>query len=236
MARNTAMRVRLAAVSCMLALGACAQGESSGNLVGRYAVHGVLVENSCGQGLPTANPLDFQLEIRESDGVAYWSPSKSSRNSGSLSDAGAFRFNTSQTTVIKPSMQVLAEPSDFVSNDPDRDLKQTRACAVTTKQTITGNLQRWRETDGAVTESALRGDAGSADDLSAEHVIEVAASAGSDCNAALVAFGGKYNALPCEARYQLRGTLDTTGSVRAGASAPKAGAGGKASSAGTGGM
>ena len=230
------MRVRLAAVSCMLALGACAQGESSGgNLVGKYAVHGVLVENSCGQGLPTSNPLDFQLEIRESDGVAYWAPSKSSRNSGSLSDAGAFRFSTSQTTVIKAAMQVLAEPGDFVSNDPDRDLKQTRACAVTTKETITGNLQRWRETDGAITESPLRGDAGSSDDLTAEHMIEVSASAGSDCNPALVAFGGKYNALPCAARYQLRGTLDTTGSVRAGASAPKAGSGGKANGGTSGG-
>lgn len=235
MARNTAILVRLAAVSGAFTLGACAQGESSGDLVGRYAVHGVLVENTCGQGLPTANPLDFQVEIREAEGIGYWVQGKSSRTSGTLSDARAFRFTASQTAVLKAPMQTLAEPTDFLTNDPDRDLKQQRGCAVTTKETITGNLQRWRAADGSIS-SGLVADAGSDDDLSAEHVIEVSPSSGSDCDSVLVAYGGTYNALPCEARYQLNGALDTTG-ARAGSSAPKGGAGGgKASShAGAGG-
>jgi hypothetical protein len=236
MARSTAIVVLLA-VSGAQALSACVpQGESGGNLVGRYAVHGVLLENSCGQGLPASGSFDFQVEIREADGVGSWAQNKSARNSGSLSDEGAFRFSASQTTVVKPAMLVQPEPSDFLGSDPDRDLRQQRACAVTTKETITGNLQRWRKADGSITESSLRSDAGSDDDLSANHLIEVAPSSGSDCNSVLVAFGGTYNALPCEARYQLRGVLDTTGSVRAGAAAPKAGSGGKAgNSAGVGG-
>jgi hypothetical protein len=228
MATRTASLVLSVASAPLLALSACNQGTSAGTLVGRYAVHAVLVENTCGSGLPAQGTLDFQVELREQDGVGYWSPAKGSRNSGSLSEAGTFRFSASRTTVITQSMPAQLQPGDFVSLDPDRDLKQQRGCAVTTDETISGNLQRWRKTDGSVTASALAADASSTDDLSAEHAISVAPSSGSDCDPALAAYGGKYNALPCKARYQMRGSLDTTGSgtARAGASATRAGSGG----------
>ena len=235
MARSTATLVLLAAASGGLTLAACSQGTRPGNLVGRYAVHAVLVENSCGGGLPATTPLDFQVEVREQDGVAFWVPTKAARNSGSLGSDGAFRFSVSQTTVVSQAKPAQLEPRDFLSTDPDRDLKQPRACAVTTKETVSGNLQRWRKADGSVTLSAMASDASSMDDLSAEHRIEVAPSSGPDCDSALAAFGGKYNALPCEARYQLRGILDTTGTTtRAGANAAgsQAGKGGAKSETG----
>ena len=227
MARSTATLVRWFAWSTLsgpLALGACAQGTSPGNLVGRYAVHAVLVENTCGGGLPASATLDFQVELREQDGVGYWVQAKSARNAGSLGSDGAFRFTVSRTAVVSQAKPALLEPSDFLSTDPDRDLKQQRGCAVTTKETLAGNLQRWRKADGSVTANA---DAGSGDDLSAEHRIEVSPSSGSDCDSALAAYGGAYNALPCEARYQLRGALDTTGvTARAGAGGAKPNGGG----------
>ena len=54
-----------------------------------------------------------------------------------------------------------------------------------------------------------------ADDLSAEHVIEITPTSGSECNVALAALGGAFSALPCEARYLLSGSLDTSGATTA---------------------
>lgn len=205
----------------VLGLSACNQGTKPGSLVGSYAVHGVLVENTCGQSaLPTVNPLDFVVELRTDSGVAYWMPDKASSSSGTLSENGSFRFTMSDTQVVQggPNMRQL-EPSDFLSAEPDFDLKpqQSRGCALTRKQTVSGTVVR-RIQDGVVNETGAdaavaSGLAGENADLSAEHVIEVTPAAGSDCNAAVAALGGAFLALPCEARYVLSGSLDTTGAT-----------------------
>jgi hypothetical protein len=215
-------------VPCVVVLGAaaCAQGTKPGSLVGSYAVHGVLVENTCGQSaLPTANPLDFVVEIRTDSGVAYWIPSKAAQNSGTLNDSGSFRFTMSETQVVNTGMTMRQpEPSDFLSAEPDFDLQQqrTRTCALTRKQTVQGKLARLLE-DGVVNKTPNSSDSDDAktgafepdadDDLSAEHAIQVAPSAGSDCTGALAALGGSFLALPCEARYVLSGSLDTSGAT-----------------------
>lgn len=200
---------------------ACNQGTKPGSLVGSYAVHGVLVENTCGQNaLPTSNPLDFVVEIRTDSGVAYWIPNKAMSNTGTLNDSGTFRFTTSDTKVVDGSKTPRQEePSDFLSAKPDFDLQkqQDRACALTRKQTVSGKLAR-RIEDGMVNATGSDKDASvdnDDDDLSAEHVIEIAPTSGSDCNGALAALGGAFLALPCEARYLLSGSLDTSGATQA---------------------
>ena len=207
----------------VLGLCACDQGTKPGALVGSYAIHGVLIENTCGQAaLPTANPLDFVVELRTDSGVAYWMPDKSTPASGTLSESGNFRFAMSETQVVGgvPGMR-QEEPSDFLSTEPDFDLKrqQARACALTRKQTVSGKVAR-RVEDGVVNETPRSTDRDAASeessadvDLSAEHLIEVAPSSGSNCEGALAALGGAFLALPCEARYVLNGSLDTTGAV-----------------------
>jgi hypothetical protein len=208
--------------------------------VGSYSVHGVLVENSCGQNaLPTSGALDFKVEIRQDTGVAYWMPVKATQSSGTLSTSGDFRFTMSETQVVSNGMRQL-EPSDFAnaSANPDFDLKQSRACALTRKQTVKGNLGR-RIEDGVVTQTAASmrsSDAGddiaSDDDLDAEHLIEIAPTSGSDCNVALAALGGTYLTLPCEARYLLSGNLDTSGAAASAPGKAGAGAGGSQADAG----
>jgi hypothetical protein len=193
--------------------------------VGNYAVHGILVENTCGQtALPTANPLDFLVELRTDAGIAYWMPDKAALASGTLSENGSFRFAMSDTQLVQsgPGMRQL-EPSDFLTAEPDFDLKQQqgRACTLTRKQTVAGKVARRiedgvvRETpDASVRDAAVESEAiEGGDDMRAEHLIEVAPSAGSNCEAALAALGGAFLALPCEARYVLSGSLDTTGST-----------------------
>ena len=211
---------------CVVVFGLCAcnQGSKPGSLVGSYAIHGVLVENTCGQSaLPTANPLDFVVELRTDSGVAYWMPDKAAMASGTLNDSGNFRFSMSDTQVVQgaPGMR-LEQPSDYLSAEPDFDLKrqQARGCALTRKQTVSGKVAR-RIEDGVVNETPSSNDrdaaieeSSSADgDLSAEHLIEVTPASGSDCEAALAALGGAFLALPCEARYSLNGSLDTRGAV-----------------------
>lgn len=197
-------------------LSGCTQGSAAGTLVGRYTVKGVLVENTCGQaGLPTVNPLEFIVELREDQGVGYWVPSESPRNTGSLDDDGSFRFIVSQTQVVNQPANGARnlEPQDFVTLNPDFDLQQPRACALTTREIVAGSIQRRQSPDGGVSVSAVRsGDAGTSDlagddDLLAENTIEVSPSAGSDCNRALAALGGTFLALPCQARYVLHGSL-----------------------------
>lgn len=224
----------------LVSLSACGQGTKPGALVGSYAVHGVLVENTCGQSaLPTSNPLDFVVEIRTDAGVAYWIPNKATQNTGTLNGTGAFRFTMSDTALVEGSanMRQLEQPSDFLSAKPDFDLQsEDRACVLTRKQTVSGKLAR-RLKDGVVDASgaaeqaaAADSDSDSAEDLSAEHVIEVTPSSGSDCNAALAALGGSFLALPCSARYVLSGSLDTSGATLSSTVSAGSGATGQAGS------
>jgi hypothetical protein len=235
--RSFAGLAALLETSLVLAsLCACTPGTKPGALVGRYAVHGVLVENSCGQSaLAASSSLDFVVEIRVDSGVAYWNPVKATPSSGTLTTSGDFRFTMSETQVVSSGMRQL-EPGDFAnaSANPDFDLQRSRACALTRKQTVKGNLGR-RIEDGVVTDTSASkrssdagyGDADGDDDLDAEHVIEVAPTSGSDCNVALAALGGPYLTLPCEARYLLSGNLDTRRALTS-----AAGNGGKQADAG----
>jgi hypothetical protein len=197
-------------------VGACNESTPSGTLVGFYAVQGVLTENSCGQSaLPAASPLKFDVQIREDDGVGYWRQAKQGDSTGSLNARGEFRFSVSQTKVLSSGQmgQGQLQPNNFITLMPDPDLQQPRTCAITIRETVSGSLRRRNAADGGAVVEVSGVDAAASsteDDLSADHIIDVAPSAGSDCNMALMALGGSYLALPCDARYTLRGTLLAT--------------------------
>jgi hypothetical protein len=198
-------------IAAACAVCACKQGAPAGTLVGDYDVRGVLVENTCGQAaLPTTNPLQFNVELREDQGVGYWVPSKMAQNTGSLSVDGAFRFAVSTTQQVSQTTQANnnLQPSDFRTLDPDFDLKKA-TCALTTMQTVTGALRRRLAADGGVVDTGNTADAAATatDDLTAEHLIVVSPTTGSDCNAVLTTFGGNFQNLPCQARYELTGKL-----------------------------
>jgi hypothetical protein len=213
--RNSATRAWCALGLAISALaGGCnpGGGTHAGVLVGGYAVRGVLSENTCGQmGLPAQNPLMFDVEIREDNGIGYWLPSKASSNTGSFNARGGFHFAASQNKILSRRLaNPTLQPSNFASQQPDFDLQQT-TCAVSMIETISGTVRRRDAADGGgVIEVDVAADAAAndtTDDLVGEDVIDVAPTAGSDCDADLTAFGGSYLALPCRARYALTGTL-----------------------------
>ncbi len=186
------------------------QETAPGVLVGEYAITGTLIENSCGAGLPTQNPLTFTAAIRDSDGVINWQIAKGPASTGVLRDDGSYRFVTEASNNLGPQTMAKTnlQPSDFFTNQPDFDLKKTN-CTLLTTESIFGTLHRMRSIDGGVVEE----DAGRGADLSGDNTIEVTVAAGADCSAVLAANGGSYLTLPCMAHYSLEGTLDPSDST-----------------------
>ena len=218
-------RVWLSGVALAAAASGCKNAIEDADLVGVYSIKGVLTENSCGQtALPAPNPLEYRVEIREKDGVGYWVPTKQSQNLGSLSAEGQFRFALTQTQIYGMAAPPIDQPADFFPasngrNDPDLTQNQTQAqCVLTVRQTVTGSLRRRNAADGGGIVELVSDEDGS--DLSADNVIDVMPSSGSNCNDALAAFGGAYLALPCGARYVMHGTLAGTAGDQSGASTP----------------
>ena len=190
------------------AIGCQRQAEAVGDLVGVYAIDGALTENSCGQAaLPAVDPLRFEVEIRYTDTVGYWQIEKRPAKPGELEQNGEFRFtneNTSLVSSMRGANNAL-EPQDFLSLEPDFDLKTT-TCAMKVREVIEGSLKRslLDGVDGGVFEL----DPGDAKyDLSGENTIEVTPTTDSDCSASLAVKGGPFSNLPCTAHYALRGTL-----------------------------
>jgi hypothetical protein len=184
--------------------------QAPGVLVGSYAITGTLIENSCGSGLSTKNPLTFSAAIRDSDGVINWQVAKGAASTGVLRADGQYRFVTEQATSLGPQVmpKTNLQPSDFFTNQADFDLKKTN-CTLLTKESIFGTLHRMLSIDGGVVQE----DAGVGADLSGDNTIEVTVAAGADCSAVLAANGGSYLTLPCEAHYSLEGSLDTSSST-----------------------
>jgi len=194
------------AVACVCG---CKRGNAvaTGNLVGVYAIEGALIENTCGAAaLPTANPLRFVVQIRRDNNVGYWQIDKRGTQAGLLEDDGEFRFFDEKTSLVGQTVRTELQPQDFLSSDPDFDLKPNRKCLMTMRETIEGRLGRVLSDAGLEADSGSTGSGG--DDLRADNTIEITPTPESDCSAALQALGGSFNALPCHARYVLEGELE----------------------------
>ena len=209
--------VLLVGVFALFAAASCKPSEpdSTGDLVGVYAINGALVTNTCGQmALPAVNPLKFEVEIRQDDRVGYWQTDKQPQRSGELDDDGTFVFIGEQTSLVS-SMRTARndlEPGEFVSLAPDFDLKTTN-CAMRVKETIEGNVvRRVILVDGGEPQIDDSNPA-SKHDLTGDNTIEVSPTPDSDCSKSLAAYGGPFSNLPCMAHYVLSGDLEETKSV-----------------------
>ncbi len=205
-------------VSLALALcgAACTKSTPSGVLVGKYAVKGSLIDNSCGQvALPASNPLNYVVSLRDDNGTATWAPDKSSSAGGSLSGNGAFNFETQLTRDMGTTVQANQnlQTGDLLTPGGDPDLIK-RHCIMVTIDTLAGVIHK-RLADASLDagDGAQLGDASTSAtatttaDLTGDETVQVMAATGADCTAALAIAGGPYTVLPCGLHYKLEGTL-----------------------------
>src|SRR4051812_37474374 len=153
------LRFRMCAVllaALALSTLGCAKAKPAGELVGVYAVAGALEENTCGQtALPTANPLAFNVEVRNAEGVGSWQLEKKPAFAGLLKADGEFLFQSQGAfPVALPKVKKDLEPSDFFAGDSDADLNKA-TCTLVMTESMKGALHRSMQTlDGGL------GDAG----------------------------------------------------------------------------
>lgn len=191
------------------ALVACG-GELPGDLVGDYAVTGTLVDHTCGeQALPAADPMRFDVELREDNGQGFWIVQPPA-HTGTLSPDGAFHFESESTQLLSADRVGVSEPDPEREADPELAADPERFEAMTARaqctlrihETIRGTVHR------------PDADAGTNDveaDLTGENEIQVRAAADTDCDFALEAQGGIWEQLPCRVSYDLAGVLLATG-------------------------
>jgi hypothetical protein len=207
---------RIVAVGLVATAWGCAMPqEPAGDLVGAYRIHGALLENSCGSAaLPAADPLNFDVQIRQQNGSGLWLATAPPPQLGSLSNDGDFRFERQATydvgerkpveLLVDMDIERLADPQAAQQLGDDR----VQPCRLTVDERVAGTLLRdSREDesdDGAAEERASS--SGSAD-LIGENEIAVRVASGSDCRASLEENGGPFERLPCEVRYELEGEL-----------------------------
>lgn len=198
-----------------LALSACQAPVAPGDPVGVYAVSGQLEENTCGRtALPASDALEFSVELRQDDEQGHWLVDGELPGfEGDLDAEGQFLFGVEQVSEVSaPGTQTgpnVEQPQDYFAPDLDPQ-PQTQGgqagCQISIIETIEGKLYRRLDADG---EPVLldSGDEALADDLEANNRIELAPMPGSNCRASLAVEGGPFLALPCYARYTLRGAL-----------------------------
>lgn len=177
-----------------------------GDLVGDYAITGTLVEHTCGKAaLPAADPMVFDVELREDNGQGYWIVKPPAR-SGTLASDGAFHFE------VESSQSVSAGPTPAPEPDPEREVDPELAvdperfesmapaahCTLLVHETIRGTVHR---------PDADAGDIHVTGDLAGVNDIEVRAASDTDCGFVLEAQGGIWERLPCQVSYKLAGVL-----------------------------
>jgi hypothetical protein len=195
---------------------ACKAPEPPGDLVGAYHITGALTDNSCGSAaLPAASTLSFDVQIRESEGSAYWVQNAPPARSGELDADGSFTFELQSTYQVGGAMPM--DPVEaLIEMDPSKlanpqvydqlDAPPTLPCQLTVAEHVRGRLNRTQSADGGGAAGADDAGTGAADDLQADNDIDLHAASG-DCSALLATQGGPFQALPCTAHYDLTGTL-----------------------------
>jgi hypothetical protein len=170
-----------------------------GTSAGTFRVVGALVENTCGDGFPVLDTIEFAVEVRDDHPVGYWRLPRQPMVPGSYrNEDGAFEF--------RRFASVVAWPADV----------DILGCTLEQREVIRGNVTILEEGDGGAGDAGVGGesdggnpasDAGTiaSPRLLGEHVIDIVVAPGQDCAALLTATEGSFDALPCRARYTLRG-------------------------------
>lgn len=210
------MRARALLPSLIVAAGGCTLPEPPGELVGEYAVDGTLMLNSCGtEAVPAVDPLRFQVQLRDDEGVGLWLMAPPPR-SGMLTTDGAFEFELERFYPVDPDPNQRVSP-ELLTTDPEAYVDEVSldrfdpaaanagpGCTLRVVERIEGVLNR-RLVDVQDMETAALGDPDA--DLVADNRIEVRAASGSNCSFVMQEAGGPFEELPCELRYTLEGEL-----------------------------
>lgn len=187
--------------------------EPVGELVGAYRIEGALIENSCGSAaVPAADPLRFDVELRDDDGIGLWLRVPPPR-SGRLDDDGEFRFEVQATyaassepneppeTLTEMQIEALADPSGY----EQLDRPPAQRCGLMVTELIQGTVLHDSRDDG---EPSFRPeDEDDVVDLVGQNEISIRGVPGTDCSPALATQGGPFLALPCRIDYELEGQL-----------------------------
>jgi hypothetical protein len=195
----------------------CAMPKPPGELVGVYSIEGALTQNECGEdALPAANPLIFDVELRQDDGTGYWLQGMPPAWPGILTEDGEFSFELEQLYPVDPNARVQSDP--FSAMDPEaladpsyyENLdRQTQAepCQLRIVESVEGTVLRTRASDDAGDGPDDDDDAISSPDLVGDNAIDISAVPGGDCGLVMRDEGGPFDALPCTAHYDLIGTM-----------------------------
>jgi len=182
----------------LLSLGCWSQGDEElpGEVVGEFEVVGLMVEQSCGAGVPAQDPLDLAFELRlEENGRAFYRQPSGATFAGTGSK-GEYTFQISQSWMA-------VQPDQF---------RGYLGCSVTQRDVFTFIIEEPEidpATDAGVDMEELDGGETVTDPtlvkLTGSQTTDVTPLTGSDCRPAIAAFGGPFLALPCRVEYVLAG-------------------------------
>lgn len=202
-------------VLLVLCVGCWPQGDDElpGEVVGQFVAVGLMVEQSCGAGVPAQDPLDLSFELRlEENGRAFYRQPSGATFAGTGSK-GVYTFQVSQSWMaVEPDQFrgysgctvtqrdiftfVIEEPEIDPATDGGVDMDATDSGVDMDATDDGGDTEA---TDGgAVVDPALV-------KLTGSQITDVTPLSGSDCRPAVAAFGGPFLALPCRVEYVLTG-------------------------------
>lgn len=174
------------------------QQEYPGDSLGKFRVHGSLVEQSCGSAaIMPRDPLEFDVELRRDGATAYWRLAGQPAKSGHY-DADTFQF-TFQFATSYP-----LRPAD--------ELQMLGPCTLGQVEEVTGTVPPLETPagDASAYDAAEAYDAGDGDGGAAverhwtgENTITFAPTSGSDCSDVIGTDSGHFQSLPCRVRYEL---------------------------------
>lgn len=185
----------------MVSLG-CQPRELPGESVGIYRVVGTLEENSCGStGLQAVDPLLFNVEIRDDDGIGVWAIGQKPFILGTIKSNGDFLFRLEDRfTVRPPQPEPDPEPNPESFFDPET-YREPAECYLSQVEVIRGTVA----SEGRA--SSLDGGADAIVDLFGSDTIDVQPILNADCSDVLASVGGPFETLPCRTVYTLEGEL-----------------------------
>lgn len=184
--------------SISLALGCWPQGDDElpGEVIGQFEAVGLMVEQSCGAGVPAQDPLELSFELRlEENGRAYYRLPTGTAFAGTGSN-GEYTFQVSQSWMV-------IEPDQF---------RGFAGCSVTQRDIFTFIIDEPEVdpgVDAGVPAEDADGEPAMIDPtlvkLTGSQSTDVTPLTGSDCRPAVAAVGGPFLALPCRVEYVLTG-------------------------------
>jgi hypothetical protein len=182
------------------ALVGCEPRELPGEPIGVYHVVGTLEENSCGpRGLPADNPLLFDVEIRDDDGIGVWALPQKPFILGTIKSNGEFLFRLEDRYTLRPAEpEPKADPEFYLDPEAYREPQECHLSQVEVIQGIVAPDGNGRTLDAGVDASVV---------FIGTDTIDIQPMSNTDCRDMLATASGTFATLPCRAVYTLEGEL-----------------------------